>query len=85
MKKKISFWVQHNEPISLVKLASTSSSQSILKNIFLALKPHSIEKKCFSNFVGVFSENVVQCQKTFFLCLLYIYTFFIASFHFFVN
>ena len=29
------------------------------------------------------SENIVQCQKTFFLCLLSIYTFLIASFHFF--
>ena len=27
--------------------------------------------------------NIVQCQKKFFLCLLYIYTFPIASFHFF--
>ena len=27
--------------------------------------------------------NNVQCQKTFFLCLLYIYTFPIPSFHFF--
>ena len=27
--------------------------------------------------------NIVQCQKTFFLCLLYIYTFPIASFNFF--
>ena len=59
----------------------------MLENIFLALKHDFIEKSGFHdaqvNFLGVLSENIVQCQKTFFLCLLYIYTFPIASFHFF--
>ena len=36
-----------------------------------------------STFLGVLSENIAQCQKMFFLCLLFIYTFPIASFHFF--
>ena len=53
----------------------------------MALKHDFIEKSGFHdalvNFLGVLSENIVQCQKTFFLCLLYIYTFPIASFHFF--
>ena len=35
--------------------------------------------------LAVLSENVVQCPKTLFLCLLYIYTFPIASFYFFVQ
>jgi hypothetical protein len=47
-EEKLTFLVQHYEPISLVKLAKRSSSQSILENIFLALKHHFIEKKCFS-------------------------------------
>ena len=34
---------------------------------------------------AVLSENTVQCPKTLFLCLLYIYTFPIASFWFFVQ
>ena len=59
----------------------------MLENIFSALKHYFIEKSSFHdaqvNFLGVLSENIVQCQKTFFLCLLYIYTFPIASFHFF--
>ena len=35
--------------------------------------------------LDVLSENTVQCPKTLFLCLLYIYTFPIASFRFFVQ
>ena len=35
--------------------------------------------------LAVLSENIVQCPKTLFLCLLYIYTFPIASFKFFVQ
>ena len=84
---KFTLGVKYNELISLVKLAWRRSSQSILENIFLALKHHSIEKSVFQdayvNFLGVLSENIVQCQKTFFLCLLYIYTFPIESFNFF--
>ena len=48
MKKKLTFLVQHNEPISLVNLAQRSSWQSILENNLLVLKHHSVEKKCFS-------------------------------------
>ena len=70
-----------------MKLARRSSSQYILENIFLALKQDFIEKTGFHDakviFLFVLSENIVQCQKTFFLCLLYIYTFPIANFHFF--
>ena len=80
--------VQHYEPISLVKLAKRSSSQSILENIFFwPWNTISLKKGVFSytkvNFLGVLRENIVQCQKTFFLFLLYIYTFPMASFHFF--
>ena len=35
--------------------------------------------------LAVLSEITVQCPKTLFLCLLYIYTFPIASFRFFVQ
>ena len=53
----------------------------------MALKYHFIEKSVFHDayvhFLGVLSENIVQYQKTFFLCLVYIYTFPIASFYFF--
>ena len=53
-----------------------------MENVFLALKHHSIEKKCFSwrlgqFFLGVLSENIVQYQKTFFFFYLcYISTLF---------
>ena len=36
-------------------------------------------------FVAVLSDNTVQCPKTYFLCLLYIYTFPIASFLLFLQ
>ena len=35
--------------------------------------------------LAVLSENIVQCPKTYLLCLLYIYTFPIAYFRFFVQ
>ena len=35
--------------------------------------------------LAVLSENIVQCPKTLFLCLVYIYTFPIASFKFFIQ
>ena len=87
--QKLTFLVQHNEPISLVELAQRSSSQSILENILLALKHDSVEKKCFHdtwvNFWGVLSENIVQRQKTFFY-VCYISTLFpLRGFTFFVN
>ena len=37
----------------------------------------------WSIFLEFLRENIVHCQKTFFLCRLYIYTFPIASFNFF--
>ena len=46
-------------------------------------------KKCFSwwlgQILGALSENSVQCPNTVFKCLIYIYTFPIASFWFFVQ
>ena len=36
-------------------------------------------------FFAVLGENTVQCPKTYFLCLLCIYTFLIASFYLFVQ
>ena len=47
--RKLTFLVQHNAHISLVKLAKRSRLQSVLENRFLALK-----KKCFSLHLGQF-------------------------------
>ena len=51
------------------------------------IQPGQISVKRFfqMNILAVLSENTVQCHKTLFLCLLYIYTFPIASFKFFVQ
>ena len=85
---KFTLGVKYNESIIYVKLAWRRSSQSILENIFFVLNTISLEKKVFfmklrSIFTVFWVKNIVQGQKTFFLCLLYIYTFPILSFHLF--
>ena len=83
------FWVEHNEPISLIKLAWRSSSQSILENILLAKNTIPLKKSAYSwhigNFFRCFEWKYCAVLENVFLCLLYIYTFPITSFHFFVN
>jgi hypothetical protein len=44
-EEKVTILVQHNKPISLVKLAAHNQFWKIF---FFALKHHSVEKKCFS-------------------------------------
>ena len=76
-------------PVNLVKLAWTSRSQYLFENYFFVfyIQPGQISVKRFVKwlFLAVLSENTVQCLQTLFLCRLYIYTFPIASFWFFVQ
>ena len=66
-----------------------SRSQYCFEKNFFAfyIQPGQISVNRFFQMIilAVLSENTVHCPKTQFLCLLYIYTFPIASFTFFVQ
>ena len=81
--------VQQSELLSLVKLAWRSSSQSILEKNLSCCKTLLLWKKrrfffmLKSIFLVFWVKILCSVKKRFFLCLLCIYTFSIASFHFF--
>ena len=51
---KLTFLVQHNDHIHLVKLAQRSSLQKLLKNIFLAIKFLSLAQCVFQEAEVIF-------------------------------